>query len=114
RAQSPLCRIDRKRCRTFRVRLRRHPRLPDARRQSSRAARRGKACTLGIAEAAFTIVILFAFSKRKGGSTFGASNFKVWHGYLPSRLFLGFAFDLRKVYSSDMKLYRANHLSFSI
>src|SRR5207237_10417857 len=70
--------------------------------------------TLGMAEAAFAIVILFAFSKRKGGSTFGASNFKVWHGYLPSRLFLGFAFDLRKVYSSDMKLYRANHLSFSI
>ena len=62
--------------------------------------------TLGMAEAALAIVLLFAFSKRKGGSTFGASNFKVWHGYLPCRLNLGFAFDLRKVYSSDMKLYR--------
>ena len=70
--------------------------------------------TLRMTEAALAIVLLFAFCKRKGGSTFGASNFKVWHGYLPSRLFLGFAFDLRKVYSSDMKLYRANHLSFSI
>ena len=70
--------------------------------------------TLGVAESALAVIILFAFSKRKGGSTFSASNFKVWHGYLPRRLILGFAFDLRKVYSSDMKLYRANHLSFSI
>jgi hypothetical protein len=65
-----------------------------------------------MAEAALAIVLLFAFSKRKGGSTFGASNFKVWHGYLPSRLILGFAFDLRKVYYSDMKLYRENYVSF--
>jgi len=68
--------------------------------------------TLGMAEAALAIVLLFAFSKGKGGSTFGASNFKVWHGYLPSRLFLGFAFNLGKVYSSDVTLYRADHLSF--
>jgi len=70
--------------------------------------------TLRMAEAALAIVLLFALSKRKRGSTFGASNFKVWHGYLPSRLFLGFAFNLRKVYSSDVTLYRADHLSFSI
>jgi hypothetical protein len=70
--------------------------------------------TLGMAEAALAIILLFALSKRKGGSTFGASNFKVWHGYLPSRLILGFAFDLRKVYSSDMKLYRGKYLSFFI
>jgi len=86
--------------------------------------------TLRMAEAALAIVLLFALSKRKRGSTFGASNFKVWHGYLPSRLFLGFAFNLRKVYSSDVTLYRqplnfrvdfyvrqqgrGNQLSFSI
>jgi hypothetical protein len=70
--------------------------------------------TLGMAETALAIVLLFALSKRKYGSAFGASDFKVWHGYLPSRLILGFAFDLRKVYSSDMKLYRGDHLSYSI
>ena len=61
--------------------------------------------TLGMAEAALAIIVLFAFSKGKGSSTFGASNFKVWHGYLPSRLILGFAFDFRKVYSTSAWLY---------
>jgi hypothetical protein len=36
------------------------------------------------------IVILFSLTKSEGVSTFGASNFKIWHRYLPGKDILRF------------------------
>jgi hypothetical protein len=40
----------------------------------------------GVAQTAFAIVVLFSFSKRESRSTFGTSDFKVWHRYLPRKI----------------------------
>jgi hypothetical protein len=37
----------------------------------------------GMGQSAFAIVILFSFSKRKGRSALGTSDFEIWHGLLP-------------------------------
>jgi hypothetical protein len=37
----------------------------------------------GMSQAALAIVILFSLTKSEGVSTFGASNFQIWHRYLP-------------------------------
>jgi hypothetical protein len=42
--------------------------------------------TLGMAQAALAIVVLFSFSKGKTRSAFGTSDFKVWHRYLPRKI----------------------------
>jgi hypothetical protein len=34
-------------------------------------------------QSAFTIIVLLSFSKRKGRSALGASDFEIWHGRLP-------------------------------
>jgi hypothetical protein len=46
--------------------------------------------TLGVAEAALAIVVLFSFSKGKRRSAFGTSDFKVWHSYLPRKIVFRF------------------------
>jgi len=40
---------------------------------------------LGMAETTLAIVVLFSFSKGESRSAFGASDFKVWHLYLPRK-----------------------------
>src|SRR5882762_2451299 len=37
----------------------------------------------GMGQPTLAIVILFSLTKSEGVSTFGASNFKIWHRYLP-------------------------------
>jgi hypothetical protein len=48
--------------------------------------------TLGMAQAALAIVILFSFAKGKSSSAFGTRYFKVWHRYLPRKVFLRFVY----------------------
>jgi hypothetical protein len=42
--------------------------------------------TFGVAQTAFAIVILFAFSKRESRSAFRTGDFKIWHRYLPEKI----------------------------
>jgi hypothetical protein len=42
--------------------------------------------TLRVAQATLTIIILFAFTKRKSVSALSACDLEVWHGYLLRRL----------------------------
>jgi hypothetical protein len=37
----------------------------------------------GVSQSAFAIIVLLSFSKRKGRSALGASDFEIWHGLLP-------------------------------
>jgi hypothetical protein len=37
----------------------------------------------GMSQSAFAIIILLSFSKRKGRSALGTSDFEIWHGLLP-------------------------------
>jgi hypothetical protein len=43
--------------------------------------------TLRMAQATLAIIFLFPFTKRKSSSAFCARNLKVWHRYLPRKLF---------------------------
>ena len=47
--------------------------------------------TLGVAQTALAIVVLFSFCKGKSRSAFGAGDFKVWHRYLPRKIVFRFA-----------------------
>lgn len=42
----------------------------------------------GVTQSALAIIILFSFSKWEGCSALGASNFQIWHNYLPRKTIL--------------------------
>ena len=42
--------------------------------------------TLRMSQSALAIIILFSFTKGEGSSAFGASDFKIWHRYLPRNI----------------------------
>jgi hypothetical protein len=42
--------------------------------------------TLRMRQSALAIVVLFSFTKGEGISAFGASDFKIWHRYLPGNI----------------------------
>jgi hypothetical protein len=63
--------------------------------------------TLGVAQTTLAIIVLFAFSKGKSRLTFGTSDFKVWHRYLPRKILFRLVSKLvRRVYRTLARLYR--------
>src|SRR5882724_2792343 len=60
---------------------------------------------LRMAQVALAIVFLFSFTKREGISAFGASDFKIWHRYLPTDILRFSCVSFRRVYSTSACLY---------